>query len=327
MTPGRTSRAIRFEYTRRPSIPVIGRACSHHVVVPSWAHSRSIGSTVRTREPDRLPGDRLHERVGGPGLGGRFRERPPAADPAVGSHAVARERVAACGHGLHHDLVEAGQRVPAEGDARARRRHHLLDHDGHPLRNGDAAAGGIGGDPLTVRRGDRADGGQDVRGRNVQPGSRTGRRTTAGRRPRPRRRTARRRPRAGSSQRRSAPARSSVVSVSPAATFLATSAGRATAAGTAAPWLASHPSEAALAPTIETVRQPPARPEGHQRRRCDGVRPGCVGRPLGGHRRVRLAVVLAVMGEHDDGRACDRGDPGPEASHRAGLRRRSRRRR
>ena len=33
---------------------------------------------------------------------------------------------------------------------------------------GDAAAGGIGGDPLTVRRGDLANGGQDVRGRNIQ---------------------------------------------------------------------------------------------------------------------------------------------------------------
>ena len=151
------------------------------------------GSPVRTREPDRLPGDRFHDRFGSPRLGGRFRERTPAADPAVGGHAVAGERVAACRHGLHHDLVETGQRVPAERHARARRRDHLLDHDGNPLRHGDTAAGGIGGDPIAVRRRDRADGVQDIRRRGRRGGSPAGRRTSAGRRPRPPPRTVRRR--------------------------------------------------------------------------------------------------------------------------------------
>ena len=43
MIPGRTSRAIRFEYTPMPSMPVIGRTWTQCTSVPSWTHSTSTG--------------------------------------------------------------------------------------------------------------------------------------------------------------------------------------------------------------------------------------------------------------------------------------------
>ena len=284
------------------------------------------GSPVRTGEPDRLPGDRFHDRFGDPRLGRQFRERTPAADPAVGGHAVTSERVTACRHGLHHDLVETGQRVPAERHARARRRDHLLDHDGNPLRHGDTAARGIGGDPIAVRRRDRADGVQDIRRGDVEAALQL----------------------AGEGAQvtvlalRRGPYGVDLLRVEPAAERPGEKLGGQRVARRDPPrdvcrdcdrggngnTVTREPAErGGLRSNKRPVRRSPTGTEGHQRRRRDGVRPGCVGRPLGSHRRVRLAVVLAVMGEHDDGRAQGCRDPGPEAHHHAGLRLRSMRRR
>ena len=284
------------------------------------------GSPVRTREPDSLPGDRFDDRVGSPRFGGRFRERTPAADPAVGGHAVAGKRIAACRDGLHHDLVETGQRVPAERHARARRGDHLLDHDGNALRHGDTAAGSIGGDPIAVRRRDRADGVKDIPGGDVEAALQL---------TRERAQVAvlaiRRRP-DGVEARRVEPAAErpgeelggqGVARRDPARDVC-----RDRDRGGNGNAMAREPAErGGLRSYQRPVRRSPAGRHRHQRRRRDGVWPGCVGRPLGSHRRVRLAIVLAVMGEHDHGRARDRAGAEPGAHHRAGLRLRRMRRR